>query len=133
MADSIITRTKKLTRDKLRQFLPNHQAIKTFEDLTHDVVTTLPDAIQAQTDDSSTLALLGVGLPKSQVASAQALADQVNTLLQTNRTQQSTITALRRDIDDLQAQLQACERLQSSAITTLRRDLDDTRTLIQGI
>ena len=133
MAESIITRTRRLTRDKLRQFLPNHEAMKVFEDLTHDVVVTLPDAISSQTDANALLALLGTDSHRSPTAAAQALADQIAVVLQTNRTQASAISALRRDVDDLQAQLLAFTRAQSSQLNALRKDIDDARTLIQGI
>jgi hypothetical protein len=84
MADAVVTRTKKITRDKLAKFLPNHEAIKAFEDLVHDVVTTLPDAIDsaATLDASQVLAMASFARPQLPAqpvndAAGQILAGQI--------------------------------------------------------
>lgn len=55
MASRPPVKTKKLTRDKLAKFLPNHESIKAFEDVTEDVSTTIPDAIEGMTESVDTL------------------------------------------------------------------------------
>ena len=44
--------TKKLSREKLAKFLPNHESIKAFESLIDDVRETLPGAYQSAQDDA---------------------------------------------------------------------------------
>lgn len=54
MAD-VVTATKPITRNKLAQWLPNHEAVKALENLTADVPM-LGDAsngLQAQVDESA--------------------------------------------------------------------------------
>ena len=45
MPERPIVKTRRITRDKLAQFLPSHELIKAFEDMSSDVSTTIPDAI----------------------------------------------------------------------------------------
>lgn len=47
MADPVVTKTRPIKRENLRQFLPDQRAVKTFENLTEDVGETLPDAVTA--------------------------------------------------------------------------------------
>lgn len=55
MAERPPVKTKKLTRDKLAKFLPNHESIKAFEDVVSDVSETLPDAIGGLTESADTV------------------------------------------------------------------------------
>lgn len=55
MADRPPVKTRRITRDKLAQFLPTHELIKAFEDLSADVSQTLPDAIDGATVDAGSL------------------------------------------------------------------------------
>lgn len=70
MATDIPVKSRRLTRNKLASFLGNQELIKAFENLTHDVIETLPDAITEITDqieDQATTA-------NSRAAMVQALA-----------------------------------------------------------
>jgi HPt (histidine-containing phosphotransfer) domain-containing protein len=49
MAD-VVVRTRRITRDKLAQFLPSHELIKAFESFTDDIISTLPTAIGENAD-----------------------------------------------------------------------------------
>lgn len=55
MADRPPVKTQRLTRDKLAQFLPTHELIKAFENLSADVSETLPDAIEGATVDAGSM------------------------------------------------------------------------------
>ena len=52
MASRPAVKTKLVTRDKLASFLPNHELIRAFENLTHDVAHVLPDAAQTSSTSS---------------------------------------------------------------------------------
>lgn len=84
--------TRRLTRDKLASFLTSHEAIKAFESLIYDVSDTI-----------------GPGLDANALAAekALALAQSVEALMLSQRTQQSTISALERRIEQLEALLLA--------------------------
>jgi hypothetical protein len=49
MAERPQVKTKPVTRDKLAAFLPNHELIRAFENLTRDVSEVLPDAVLVDT------------------------------------------------------------------------------------
>jgi predicted nucleic acid-binding Zn-ribbon protein len=55
MAD-VVTQTKPITRNKLAQWLPNHEAVKALEKLTADVpmLGETANSLQAQLDAAST-------------------------------------------------------------------------------
>jgi hypothetical protein len=55
MAGSPSTRTQRLPREELAEFLPNHRAIKAFENLVADVTQTLPQAIASTTEDAGSV------------------------------------------------------------------------------
>lgn len=55
MPDRPAVKTRRITRDKLAQFLPTPELIRGFEDMTADVTETLPNAIEAATADSGSL------------------------------------------------------------------------------
>lgn len=82
MASAPDVKTTKLTRDKLAKFLPNHEAIKCFENLTQDVSQTLPAASLANTlaaaaaQASANAAQDEAILALTNAAAAQATADQ---------------------------------------------------------
>jgi hypothetical protein len=64
MADLPTVKTKRITRDKLAQFLPSHELIKAFENLSEDVAETLPDAISgAAVDAGSVIASMSFTRP----------------------------------------------------------------------
>lgn len=55
MADRPAVKTQRIGRDKLAQFLPTHELIKAFENISTDVSETLPDAIEGAAVDSNSL------------------------------------------------------------------------------
>lgn len=59
MADRPIVKTRRLTRDKLSTFLKSLEMIKAFENLTSDVGTTLPDAIEGISQDAGNVLAVG--------------------------------------------------------------------------
>jgi hypothetical protein len=82
--------TRRLTRDKLASFLTSHEAIKAFEALIYDVSDTIGPGLDANA---------------STAEEALALAQAAEALLLAQRTQQSTISALERRIEQLEALL----------------------------
>lgn len=81
MASLPATKTRKLTRDKLRKFLPNHESIRAFEELTQDVTETLPQASydnSVAAEQAATAAASAADLAESALVAAghaQASAD----------------------------------------------------------
>lgn len=55
MADRPDVKTRRLTREKLAKFLPNHETIKAFENITEDLADTLPDAISGVAENADTV------------------------------------------------------------------------------
>jgi hypothetical protein len=55
MAERPPVKTRPITRGKLSSFLPTHELIKAFENLSEDVSQTLPDAIEGSSVDASTV------------------------------------------------------------------------------
>ncbi len=55
MAERPLVKTRPITREKLATFLPTHELIKAFENLSADVSETLPDAIEGASVDASTV------------------------------------------------------------------------------
>lgn len=107
MADQIVILTRRLSREKLAQFLGNnHELIKAFEQLTQDVSVTLPDAIEAllqQVDEladisanafASSAALMALVALARQEAQADDLRAQVAQL-------RETVAALQRGVSQL--------------------------------
>lgn len=89
MTDEVTTATKPITRNKLSQWLPNHEAVKALENLTQDVGTTLPNVMNAAN------------------AQITALRSQVEVLKSNVATLQDRVTALESDVAELQAEVAA--------------------------
>lgn len=86
MADVPVVFTRRLTRNKLAAALGNdHDVIKTFENMTLDVQSTLPNAIAGATQDQGSILAAGAFLPPPPNplllapvdTSAQILASQI--------------------------------------------------------
>lgn len=136
MADPVAVLTRRITRDKLAKVFNNHEAIKLIEDLTRDVGTTLPGAVNlniADIQNATQAAMIAVGAAAAAKASAfnaETMARDVTALLKTMRNQSRSSLAesvARESISLLQT-----IRTQASDISTLRRELDEVRALIQG-
>jgi len=81
MVSAVPVLTRKITRNKLAEFLDNHELIKAFENLTQDVGTTLPDAIGTNTDAiAESQATADTALAAS--VAARAIADYVGALVE---------------------------------------------------
>lgn len=59
-------RTTRLLREELAQFLPNHRAIKAFENVAEDILNTLPDAIEQQPSEATSVLANMAFLPPPQ-------------------------------------------------------------------
>lgn len=84
MASIPKVRTQPITRDKLAKFLPNQEAIRTFENLTKDVSETLP---QSSYDNS-----VGIDAATAAAAAADDLAQSA--LIAAGAAQQTANAAL---------------------------------------
>lgn len=105
MAD-IVVKTQRITRDKLARLAGNNQElIKLLENLTTDVIVTLPDALSATIDLTPVYAAIGDNA--------------------------TAITALQLRAALLEAQLIMLERRLSS-LDGLRRKLDEIEQLAIG-
>lgn len=74
MADRPNVKTRLITRDKLAQFLPSHELIKAFENMSQDVAETIPDAIESASVDTGTV-LASVAFARPVAAPPAAPAD----------------------------------------------------------
>lgn len=105
----VTTTTQKITREKLARFFGNHEVVKLMENLTQDVSTALPDAVNQnvsdseETVDSAMVALMSAGSARNSAAIAESLVREATALIQTNRSLASEVAALRREISELRA------------------------------
>jgi hypothetical protein len=101
MADTVDILTRKLTREKLSRFLPNHEAIKAFEAMQQDIADTIPVAVQTALEAAEAAEVAAQSAQVSAqsallaAASAQAAVDALALLLNES------------GIDALQAQIGA--------------------------
>ncbi len=111
MADELVTRTSRVTRDKLAKFLPSQELIVAFESLTSDVGKTIPDAVNQVMDEmGETEALLdfafgALGSAGSVAQRALALAERVEALVETLGSDRAALKVLASRIEELQGQI----------------------------
>lgn len=98
-------RTRVVTRDALRRALGNHEMIRAFEDLFSDVGSTLPESI----DDAASTAEAAMADAASASASAAA-AMWLAGLVADAVAADPTTLALRAEVDELRAQVQALQQ-----------------------
>lgn len=79
MADTPAVKTRKISRDKLAQFLPNLELIKAFENLVDDVSDALPAAIGSSATDADTV--LGADVFRPRVAALPHIPDDTTSAI----------------------------------------------------
>jgi hypothetical protein len=80
MADRILVLTRPMTREKLAEFLPNFEAIKTFENMQRDIADNLPNALNGVAADADTVLTLGA-YSHPPPANALAITDTASQIL----------------------------------------------------
>lgn len=108
--------TKRLSREKLARFLPNHESIKVFESLIDDVRGTLPsayqsaqdaaDAAQTAADDAQDSAESAAIL----AAAAQELAIALQSAIDAVEQSEGSLIALRAEFEELKSRVSSLEQ-----------------------
>lgn len=118
---SVVVKTRKLTRNKLATFLSNQELIKAFENLTEDVSTTIPGAMDGNTgatESAQETADLALALANA----AQAIAAQaVLTAATVLNDGPPPVPFVSEPVDDITAQLAAL-REEVAALRNLIND-----------
>ena len=127
MAERPTVLTQHLTRDKLAKFLTSQEAIKAFENITRDVSSTLPDAVESNS--------AAIETAQSTADAARIVADEALTEVEqsqieadTARILASTALAAARiaiDASELAEHLLGQVAEQREQIAALSRRLDD--------